>query len=448
MRSQRSSSPASSQKKRQGRKQTNPQKSTPPPQRLLMEVVAEAINEAGKDILPWPNAPIVHAVYIAGLIDSIPALAGMVVNRTNDSLTLSNDVCVEVRAASFRGLRGVTAIAVLCDESCFWRTDKDSANGDAEIISAVMPSLATTRWPLVLISSPYGKFGETYALYARHFGPQGDELVLIAQGASRDFNPSLPQSAVDRAMERDATSARAEYLAIWRDDLSSYVDRAAVEACVDDYIERIPTGGHVAFLDAAGGSGKDAVALGLAHREGDVAVLDALRWRDPPFSPKDVVAEFAALMRRFGVLQATCDGWGSGWVAEAFREEGVRLEQRAAPKAQIYLEMLSAINSTAIRLPNIPRLIDQICALERRPRAGGRDVIDAPRGAPLAAKMAARFGFHVPALGPSLNDIRGGRTDYMSPSASAPPGGWPANSPQASAVGGQFAWTHTRGTRQ
>ena len=47
--------------------------------------------------------------------------------------------------------------------------------------------------------------------HRKHFGPDGDPLILVAQGASRTFNPSLPQPVVDRAMERDAASAHAEY---------------------------------------------------------------------------------------------------------------------------------------------------------------------------------------------------------------------------------------------
>jgi hypothetical protein len=50
-------------------------------------------------------------------------------------------------------------------------------------------------------------------LYRRQFGPEGDRLLLVAQGETRTFNPTLPQSVIDRAMERDAASATAEYLA-------------------------------------------------------------------------------------------------------------------------------------------------------------------------------------------------------------------------------------------
>ena len=46
-----------------------------------------------------------------------------------------------------------------------------------------------------------------------HFG---DQAILVAQGTSRDFNPDLPQSVIDRALERDPAAASAEYLAQFR----------------------------------------------------------------------------------------------------------------------------------------------------------------------------------------------------------------------------------------
>ena len=114
--------------------------------------------------------------YIGAVFEAVPALAKMVVNRTADSLTLSNGVSIEVRPASFRGLRGVTALAVLADETAFWYSDETSRNADTEIMNAVRPSLATTGGPLIMISSPYAKRGETWELYKRHYGPQGDPL--------------------------------------------------------------------------------------------------------------------------------------------------------------------------------------------------------------------------------------------------------------------------------
>jgi hypothetical protein len=43
------------------------------------------------------------------------------------------------------------------------------------------------------------------------------------------------------------------------------------------------------------------MTMAIAHREGDRAVLDCVRERTPPFSPEEVVAEFAALLNSYRV---------------------------------------------------------------------------------------------------------------------------------------------------
>jgi hypothetical protein len=37
------------------------------------------------------------------------------------------------------------------------------------------------------------------------------------------------------------------------------------------------------------------MTLAIAHREGSITVLDAIREAKPPFSPESIVAEFAAV---------------------------------------------------------------------------------------------------------------------------------------------------------
>ena len=114
-------------------------------------------------------------------------------------------------------MRGVTAVAVVADEAAFWYDEASgSTNPDSAILDAVRPSLATTSGPLVVISSPYARKGAVFEAYQRNYGPTGDPRILVAKGASRDFNPSLPQSVVDRAVERDAAAASAEYLGQFR----------------------------------------------------------------------------------------------------------------------------------------------------------------------------------------------------------------------------------------
>ena len=143
----------------------------------------------------------------------------------------------------------------------------------------------------------------------------------MAQGASRDLNPSLPQSVIDRAMERDPASAASEYLANFRTDIESFVSREAVAACVDiGCFERPPLSRftYVGFVDPSGGSA-DSFTLAISHREKDGrAVLDLVRERQPPFSPADVVSEFAAVLKSYRCSTVTATSTRAGFRASCF----------------------------------------------------------------------------------------------------------------------------------
>ena len=62
--------------------------------------------------------------YAQGVLESTPMMSQLIANRTADTLTLTNGVTIEVRAASFRKIRGVTCVAVLADEVAFWLSEE------------------------------------------------------------------------------------------------------------------------------------------------------------------------------------------------------------------------------------------------------------------------------------------------------------------------------------
>jgi hypothetical protein len=228
--------------------------------------------------------------YIRGIIKSVPMFARLIASETGESLSLTNGVDVEVRAASFRGIRGLSCVAVVCDEIAFWFGDEGSSlNPDSAILSALRPSLATTNGLLAAISSPYARRGELWRAFSQHYGERGDPLVLVAQGASRELNPSLPQKVVDRAFERDPANAAAEYGGEFRTDVESFISREVVEACVIERRFELPPASGVyyfAFVDPSGGS-SDSFTMAISHRDKDgVIILDALREKRPPFPRK------------------------------------------------------------------------------------------------------------------------------------------------------------------
>ncbi|MGH9552705.1 MAG: hypothetical protein ACRD3W_25220, partial [Terriglobales bacterium] len=60
--------------------------------------------------------------YCAGILSSTPMLKQMVKEQRRDEIELTNGVSIEVRAATLRGVRGFTCLAVLADEVAFWRS--------------------------------------------------------------------------------------------------------------------------------------------------------------------------------------------------------------------------------------------------------------------------------------------------------------------------------------
>ena len=177
---------------------------------------------------------------------------------------------------------------MIADESAFWLNAESSSNPDTEILSSVRPGLATTSGPLFMISSPYARRGELWRIFSKHFGPAGDPLILVAQGATRNLNPSLPQRVVDRALEKDRARATAEYLAQFRTDVEGFVGLEIVEACTGDYREMLPAANNFyrAFTDPSGGS-DDSFALTISEafpwfttKKTDVKRRTRLRQRD------------------------------------------------------------------------------------------------------------------------------------------------------------------------
>lgn len=208
-------------------------------------------------------------------------------------------------------------------------------------------------------------------------------MILVAQGATRDFNPDLPQSIIDRAMERDPAAASAEYMAQFRTDVEGFITREAVEACVKlGARERPPERKHdyIAFVDPSGGS-SDAMTLAIAHKEGETEILDVIRERKPPFSPEAVVEEYAGLIRSYRCSKVFGDRYAGEWPREQFQKRGVFYEPADKSKSEIYVDLLPLINSGAIDLLDHDRLTLQLTSLERRTSRAGKDSIDHAPGA-------------------------------------------------------------------
>ena len=320
--------------------------------------------------------------FVSGIFRASPNLADLVEGSTSDTLSLATGIDVEVRPASFRTVRGITAVGAVADEIAFWRSD-DSANPDREILKALRPALATTGGLLACISSPHAKRGELYATFRRHFGPQGDPRILVAKAPSRTMNPSLSGGVVERAYADDPEAASAEYGAEFRGDLAVFVSRETLDAAVEVGVTvRAPLDGvtYLGFVDPSGGS-SDSMTLAIAHAEGGRIVLDFVGERKAPFAPSSVVEEFAAVLRQYRLSTVRGDRYAGLWPREAFEKCGVTYEVATLNRSELYLATLPLLNSGRVSLLDIPRMTLQFLALERRTSRAGKDSVDhAPGG--------------------------------------------------------------------
>lgn len=318
--------------------------------------------------------------YVGAMLERVPMLKRMVERSTADTFDLNNSTTVEVGTASFRSTRGYTFAAVLCDEVAFWRTD-DAAEPDYAILDAIRPGMATIPGSILLCaSSPYARRGALWDAFRRWFGKA--DAPLVWKAPTKLMNPTVPEAVIERALERDEASARAEFFAEFRSDIEALFSREAIAAVVDDGVMVRPPVSSVAysaFVDPSGGS-SDSMTLAIAHQEGERAILDAVSERKAPFSPDSVVREFSQMLRMYGVNAVRGDRYGGEWPREAFRKHGIRYDLADLTRSEIYLTLLPRVNSGTVDLIDVPRMENQFIALERRTSRGGRDIVDHPPG--------------------------------------------------------------------
>jgi hypothetical protein len=364
--------------------------------------------------------------YVVGFVETMPLLGPMVVSKDFETIVFSTRVRVEITTASFRSVRGRTYAGIFADEVAYWRTE-ESRNPDYEILRAIKPGLATIPNALfVLASSPYGRKGELFDSFRRHYG-HDDAPVLVWRAPTLTMNPALSPAFVAAVYERDPEGARAEYGAEFRSDLAAFVSQEAVDAVVMwGRAELPPQAGidYVAFCDPSGGLA-DSMTLAIAHLEGDVCVLDLIAVVVPPFSPGEAVAEFAAILRRYGISKVTGDSYAGNWPTERFKEVGIEYVKSERVRNDIYKDFLPLITSRGCELLEHRRLLHELVNLERQVSPGGRDRISHPPNAhddvvnAVAGALTLVFLDRRPAL-VKISDVTGGDADdsgYALPAA-------------------------------
>jgi hypothetical protein len=292
-------------------------------------------------------------------------------------------ICADLGGADRLSVIELSMIESFAGNKVVLDTSADFANPDVEILASVRPSLLTSRGPLLMASSVYSKHGVLFDSFKKYYGPDGPPDILVAYGSSRDLNPSLPQEDIDRELEKDPVRNRAEYLSVWRDDVSGFISREIVEQCVGDYHELPPQPGVVyfCFVDAASGVPEGGTyAIVIAHKLGDRVVIDAIREVRPPFNAFEVIdTVLVPLCKAYRISKVVGDNFAGELAKLPIRKVGIAYELSVKHTSQLYLDpFLGMLNAGKIDLPRNDRAINQICSLEHSALRSGRDQITHP----------------------------------------------------------------------
>lgn len=233
---------------------------------------------------------------------------------------------------------------------------------------------------LIAISSPYAKRGILWDAFESHYGKnEGRRLVWKAD--TETMNPAVDRGEIEQAYQDDPAMARAEFGAEFREDLESYVGAEALARVTVAGRSTLPWEAglpHYAFVDVAGGSGVDSMALCVVvGRQGKTAVARVAEWR-PPFSPEQAVQQAAEILAEYRLKQVTGDSYAKEWPVERFAAHGITYRPADQVRSDYYEAFLPMINSHRVELLDHPRSLRQLAALERRTSLSGRPVVGHP----------------------------------------------------------------------
>ena len=177
-----------------------------------------------------------------------------------------------------------------------------------------------------------------------------------------------------------------------RGETAGFVPLAAVEACTDwGVFERPPRQGicYVAFVDAASGTGTDSFTLTIAWQQSDQIVsVDLVRERKPPFVPRQVIAEYAEILHRYGITEVQGDNFAAGFVADEWARHGIIFRACDNTASNNYLRLLPRLLAKDVRLIDTSVGREQLAALERHVTAA-REVEVIRHGAGMHDDVAA-----------------------------------------------------------
>lgn len=315
--------------------------------------------------------------FCKGILKSNKHYRGMIASESKEEIELTNRATLRVMTADKASSRGPLYGILAADEVAWWRSGNLFANPDDEVFGAIEPGLYDEAM-IISISTVAGEFGLLHQTYKEHYGRDDDD-VLVWKSDTRSMNPGYSQNKIDRLLAKDVNIARAEYFSEFRTDLAGLYNSTALEDCRTSGQMEIPyqSGNrYFGFVDMSGGR-KDSYSLAISHHEDGKVFVDCTMEiiPSPRVKPSDVCHDFAAILKSYGLSQATGDQYGAQWIVEGFEREGITLEKSALNSSALYIDCIGPFSNRAVSLPDDDRLLHQLRALMRKIVPGGKDKV-------------------------------------------------------------------------
>jgi hypothetical protein len=309
-----------------------------------------------------------HVKAIAKLLRHTHALGQLIINETKDRLELSNGATILSLPASARAGRGYTASALILDELAHFQ-DSEGNPGSDQVFEAFLPTLATfgDAGRCVITTTPMSRTGIVFDIYDRSLRGELDDTYLT-KAATREMNPKVSDRVINRAMARDAESARTEYYAEFRDPIEAYLSTERIEASVDRNLHRQDKGqaGVIYYMAIDPATMGDRYAFLIAHKEDTKVVLDYSHIIKPPVNPEAAEDLLLDLVRRFKPVSIRCD---TAATVQRLRDKIPALEYTPftrPKKLAWYGALKEALNLGNLVLYRDDDLLDELKALQIR----------------------------------------------------------------------------------
>jgi hypothetical protein len=333
----------------------------------------------------------------SSIVHRSPLLAELVEAETDDEIGFRNGTAVAAFPCTSRGGRGWPISCLVLDEAAHL-VDTEGNSAAESVWRALVPS--TAQWGdaarIIVSSTPYGQDGLFAQLYQQASSGELADATAF-QATTAEANPTITPAFLATEQARDPESFRSEYEAQFVGGGASFLDPTHITDAVADRGEIAPDqlDDVIAGLDPAFSS--DPFGLAIVGRLRLVRVEERHRlhlafaqaWK-PPKRKADsfeerravedaVLAEVAAVCRRYGARRVVTDQYAAPAIVSALRRHGLSVKtipMTASSKTSAFLELRARLTAGTLDLYDHSGLLIELRRLRTRYAAGSASVVN------------------------------------------------------------------------